>query len=140
MIMKTIKNTIGVMLLTGLLVFTSCSKEKDTPKPKVEEKTYIVALASGNSISAVMTINGVVKTDGVYTGIVKGSVIKIDDVGNDIVHPPIYLYPTNGGSPIVGIAGYTEEDPTVGSIMVDGVFVATNFGEKDDTHLIYTIR
>ena len=75
--MKQIKLLVATLLL---ITSFSCSKEEDTPKPQpIIEKEYIVGVATGYSISATITIDGVNKPDGVYQHIKKGSVIKIDD-------------------------------------------------------------
>ena len=124
-------------LMMCLITIVSCVKDE------MLLPSYTAAFGGMVSVNGSLTING----DGVKLNtpyiVKRGDILKFIDTGVDVNHPPIWLYPTNGGSPLLVSAAYTEEGVTYGEIIVAtngiAISVASSQGQ-DDVNLTYIIN
>jgi hypothetical protein len=125
---------IKLMMLTLMMCFSvmSCNKD-DSITPPIYTPIYTAAFGGMLSINGSLTIN-IVK---------RGDILKFIDTGVDVHHPPLWLYPINGGSPILARAEYIEEGVTYGEIIVAtngiAISVASSQGQ-DDVNLTYIVN
>lgn len=119
-------------ITASIFFLSSCSKEDASSYKKA-------AFAGAASSKAKMTCNGKTQSLNTPFDVEKGDKLVFTDPGNDIVTPPTYLYPTNGGSPIMISPGGTTQGFTYGEIQINGVSVATS-GTAADVSLNYTVK
>lgn len=132
------------MMLTLMMCFSvmSCNKD-DSITPPIYTPIYTAAFGGMLSINGSLTINDdVVELNKPYI-VKRGDILKFIDTGVDVHHPPLWLYPINGGSPILARAEYIEEGVTYGEIIVAtngiAISVASSQGQ-DDVNLTYIVN
>ncbi len=121
-----------ITILFGLMIFSSCEKEKITES----ETLSLKKAAFGGMLSSrgKLTINGKPASLNVIYDVKKGDVLKFIDPGDDWVTPPSFDL---SGNQVGG--GLVQHGLTYGEIIIESGSVANSQGSVD-VNLSYIVK